>query len=217
MIDPLVNFNFLEIYKQYDDIAPDYNNFKNEIEKMGIDFGEASNDRKLYYYIRKRFSHRSKINIYDYIALLFWKLCTNPQNAVWKNLLYNRRGINKNNEERNLKEVLDKFNPSEDYTLFNFSKTKFSLSGIQTTTSLPTRSTFLHFLYPETMPIFDRMVLRAVNENYLKGDNERYLKYSEYFLHVHFLSEKYKDRINQISNLEDTPIRIIEMALWIIR
>ena len=58
------------------------------------------------------------------------------------------------------------------------------------------------------------MVLKAVDVNYQEGDNQKKSKFLEYIPHVWGLSEKYANKIKLIPSLKDTPIRIIEMALW---
>ena len=73
MIDPLENFDFASIYRQYNNFTRGYGNFRDELEKMELP--PEITDLELYYHLKEEFGrNRININIYDYIALLFWKL-----------------------------------------------------------------------------------------------------------------------------------------------
>lgn len=220
MIDTLENFDFASIYQQYDDPTPEYGRFRNKLIEMNLD--PEMNDRKLYYHLKKRFSNRVDINIYDYIALLFWKLNFLPQNTVWKDLLNNQES--REAEAKKLSGLLKLFPDTLDLNRDKVAiesvlqqEQNYQLCGMATNTAWPTRSVFLHFLYPNTIPIFDQMVLRAVEPNFQPNDKdtEKRDKFSEYIKHVWNLTEKYAEQIKQIENLRDTDIRIVEMALWI--
>jgi|ERR1700675_3443950 len=43
---------------------------------------------------------------------------------------------------------------------------------MKTSTSLPVRTTLLHVLYPDTVPIFDQMVLKAVGSWYATANQD---------------------------------------------
>lgn len=224
MKDPLKNFNFSTIYKEYKARTCSYENYANEINDMGIDYNKINSDPGLYYYLKDKFSQKKSITIYNYIALLFWKLNTSG-NFLWKQLLYDRNGKSKIDEEEKLKKIIKKL-PSElkvadvekFLDIFNYLKKENNLlPGIKTDTAWPTRSTLLHFIYPNIIPIFDQMVLKALYPNYQKGDNQKKEKFLIYINDVHGLAKKYKVKISQVRQNNDTNIRLIEMALWIIR
>ncbi len=79
-------------------------------------------------------------------------------------------------------------------------------------TAIPVRTTFLHFIYPEVVPIFDRMVLRAIGV-WGKNANQSYKVLSEYLPFSWGLAEKYRNQIALTRN--ESPIRAIDMALWV--
>ena len=83
---------------------------------------------------------------------------------------------------------------------------------------LPVATTVMHFLYPEVVPIFDQMILRAVGytreeiqKNHLNQSIELYEKY---LIHHWGLCDKYSSRM---SGFLETPVRVVEMALWVSR
>ncbi|MFA6605356.1 MAG: hypothetical protein WCS88_05235 [Patescibacteria group bacterium] len=221
MIDPLDPFDFRAIYEQYDRLAPRYNE---SIIMLGLDPKKIKNDRALYYHLRNKFSVKQNISMDDYIHLLFWKLNTSG-NSTWRKLLTEedrkkREATSLNAVIRSLPDSLNK-NVKE---INNFLKRiYFCLYGMRYETkdrakaAWPTRSTFLHFIYPDIIPIFDKMVLKAVDPDYEDGDNKKLDKFLQYIPHVWKLAQKYKDKIKNIPNLRDTDVRIIEMALWITR
>ncbi|MCX5887398.1 MAG: hypothetical protein NT096_16040 [Proteobacteria bacterium] len=83
---------------------------------------------------------------------------------------------------------------------------------------LPVCTTVLHFMYPGVIPIFDQMILRAVGysktEISQKQLNQSKELYAEYLEHHWSLVDKY---LMKISGFQESPIRIIEMALWVKR
>ena len=86
------------------------------------------------------------------------------------------------------------------------------LYGLSNSCALPARSTFLHFLYPSTVPIFDKQVLRAVGVAE-KGANRRSHVMFDYIQFAWDISESpYIPR-----DWQETPIRLVDMALWVIR
>ena len=84
--------------------------------------------------------------------------------------------------------------------------------------NFPPILTVLHYLYPDVVPIFDQMILRAVGYDKEKINRKRLNQsqelYHEYLEHHWSLAEKYANKIN---NFRETPVRAIEMALWVSR
>jgi len=85
-------------------------------------------------------------------------------------------------------------------------------------TRLPVCTTVLHYLYPNFVPIFDQMILRAAGydreEIKRKQLNQSQELYYEYLQHHWSMVDKYA---NKISAFRETPVRVVEMALWVSR
>ncbi len=79
------------------------------------------------------------------------------------------------------------------------------------------RTTFLHFLYPQVVPIYDRMVLRAVgfSEDEAKEAICDIGVLRRYLLHAWRLSDRYQGSFP--NDAKETPVRLIDMALWVKR
>ena len=78
---------------------------------------------------------------------------------------------------------------------------------------LPVNTTFLHFVYPDIVPIFDKMVLSAVGISD-KNANQRIDVLEQYIPFAWELAEKYSP---QLRSFKETPLRLIDMALWAVR
>jgi len=72
----------------------------------------------------------------------------------------------------------------------------------------------LHLVYPEVVPIFDEQVLRAVGVDE-KDANHSYEFFREYLPHAWSLAEKYRHRFAVFQ--KETPVRVIDIALWVCR
>jgi hypothetical protein len=90
----------------------------------------------------------------------------------------------------------------------------FELPGMRSDCALPVRTTFLHFIYPSTVPIFDKQVLLAVGVT-RKGANKSYAVLREYLPFAWELADRYLTE-SRVCNREE-PLRRIDMALWVIR
>jgi hypothetical protein len=82
------------------------------------------------------------------------------------------------------------------------------------TCAIPVRTTFLHFIYPDLIPIFDSQVLAAVGINE-KDANHSYEFLRDYLPHAWSLAEKYNSHL--VAFTQESPIRLIDMALWVTR
>jgi len=84
--------------------------------------------------------------------------------------------------------------------------------GLSNSCALPARSTFLHFLYPDTVPIFDKHVLRAVKITG-KDANKKQDVLFDFIPFVWGISKNSKVPVDWA----ETPLRLIDMALWVNR
>lgn len=89
---------------------------------------------------------------------------------------------------------------------------RFNLPGMASPSTLPVRTTFLHFIYPSVVPIFDQMVLKAVG-SWVKDANHKANVLEEYLPFAWELADRYAQQISCFS--KDGPIRVIDMALWV--
>ena len=87
------------------------------------------------------------------------------------------------------------------------------VSGMKTSTALPVRTTFLHFFYPSVVPIFHAMVLKAV-DLWSPGANTQLPVLEDYLPRAWHLANTYEPRL---SGFAETPLRLIDMALWVVR
>lgn len=79
--------------------------------------------------------------------------------------------------------------------------------------ALPVRTTFLHLLYPSVVPIFDKMVLKAVNM-WRPGANTDPAVLEAYLPVAWSLADRYEDKLRVFP---ETPLRLVDMGLWVLR
>lgn len=79
---------------------------------------------------------------------------------------------------------------------------------------LPVRTTFLHFHYPDVVPVFDKMVLAAVGVEE-DGANQSYSVLREYLPFAWEMADRYADASSECNR--EAPLRRVDMALWVSR
>ncbi|MCX7715668.1 MAG: hypothetical protein N2171_08080 [Clostridia bacterium] len=224
MKDPLTKYDWNKLYNDYDSHCKrfDPNSIYLEYFKS-----RPASDRECYYFISKEIKiifESIKNNSKQYfpikllIAILYWKLYSQP--AAVKNIchkLYNDISVQTktsaefNKYVRNLPLSVAK----NIITIVNLVKkfNDYKIHGASSATSLPVRTTILHFIYPNEISIFDKMVLQAVGIN-KKNANQDIIILKEYQNFAWSLAQKYNDKIKTFS---ESPLRVIDMALWINR
>lgn len=218
MHDPLTNFDWNSLYELYDNLC---HGFNPNHELLGHYNPLPQKDRDLYYQIIKSFSEdkaQGRISFQTYGAMLYWKLYSQP--AAVANIL--NRISDRQESIMNKLEVLSRELPGAINQDINeivqlIQRNELAIFGMGAETTLPVRSTFLHFLYPETVPVFDQMVLRAVSGcgyQYAEGDNQRIEILKKYIPHNWELAERYS---MFRGNRPESMVRLIDMALWIMR
>lgn len=217
MKDPLENFNWDQLYYLYDKQCRGFNPNSPYLLKQNF---KVDSDRELYYVlikvVKEEFLSTGTLTFETYIGILYWKLYSQKISKVYENA-YKERGSTEISLQK-LKCILSLVD-LKDRNLNNIVKLMLrigetGLYGIKLDTSLPVRSTLLHFLYPEWVPIFDKMVLKAVGITE-KDANQKMEIFEEYLPFNWNLCEKYEDKIRNFK--KETPIRVIDMALWVIR
>lgn len=219
MKDPLGNFDWSTLYKIYDASS---NRFDGNAKYISNTFKpRPKEDRELYYMLIEKIDLERRdnagISLDTYEAMLYWKLCSQP--AAVKNVC-EKISNNQNNLRYVLnqkliyltKELPDKLQKDVDRVIIHVKKiSKHRIFGMGC--GLPVNTTFLHFLYPDIVPIFDKMVLSAVGISD-KNANQRIDVLEQYIPFAWELAEKYS---SQLRSFKETPLRLIDMALWAVR
>ena len=220
MLDPLVRFNWKSLYDDYDVLCRRFDPSAPFLYSLSP---RPETDRSLYYALVERFAHEQSsptgVTIGTYEAMLYWKPYSQP--AAIANTCKPLR------ERTSLKEIVSQSlrslsselrsarNTSPKNILDSFREIgMYGLWGMKSATALPVRTTFLHFVAPSITPIFDKQVLLAVGVTQKKA-NEKMAFLELYLPHARTLASRYS---NSFSIFEkETPIRLIDMALWVIR
>lgn len=222
MRNPVNNdFDWSSLYKRYDDTCrrfdPTYPYLYDLTEK-------PKNDRYLYNSLVKKVNKertsKGCIGLGTYEAILYWKLYSQP--AATMNVCARIR--NDKSIQEGIKTALRGFGEQLSATevtenivsiknlynlLDNYGRQLF---GLKDPCALPTRTTLLHFLYPNVIPLFDKQVLLAVGVNE-KGANRSHDCLYQY---IKFAWRESKNP-NIPKDWQETPIRLLDMALWVIR
>lgn len=69
-----------------------------------------------------------------------------------------------------------------------------NLTGMASSCAIPVRTRFLHFAYPEVVPILDKQVLKAVGVED-KGANQSYDVLRDYIRHAWLLADRYRSHL----------------------
>jgi hypothetical protein len=153
-----------------------------------------------------------------YEAMLYWKLYSQP--AAVKNVC-DRLREDLALRERASSELarISKALPSKlsqnvaEITDLVSGLTK-NLHGMTSSCAIPVRTTLLHFVYPQVVPIFDKQVLLAVGVRD-KDANHSYGILRNYIPHAWLLAERYQPAFTTYG--KETGVRLIDMALWVYR
>jgi len=224
MLAPLTDFDWTTLHARYRTKCKRFNSVSECLRELIPLPLKNSEDLDLYYQLAGRFclekGSPSGISVATYKAMLYWKLYSIGMGVAEGHC----REIAKNptETEETLTEVC-RFIPEQlsrsvnDVRNLVLALDKFPLRGMKSKCTFPVRTVFLHFVYPETVPIFDRMVLQAVG--YTKEAAKKAI-YKEsvllqYIEHIWSLEKRYLHLLPQ--NARETPLRLVEMALWVNR
>jgi hypothetical protein len=215
MVDPLGNFDWSSLYKRYDERCVRFCAESPLLACFGAD--RPKTDRELYYRLVQAYEPnglgRNADPIGVYKALLYWKLYSQPSSNLsnWEKageFIAATKDLSRLLAD--LPASLDR--DADKVVCWAKQLDNYRLPGMKSSCAIPVRSTFLHFVYPHVVPIFDRMVLRAIGESNRKATN-----YSLFKKYLHFawnLAERYKDAA---VGRPESPLRLVEMALWVVR
>lgn len=221
MHDPLKGFNWQTLFEQYDELC---GKFTVDVPYLRGPLSLADSDRMLYDLlikaVREERSNSGSISMDTYEGILYWKLYSQLATAVKTvcSRLNDESGLRRKTKvglgcvADLLPDQLDKDVTSIIALVRDLGKC--GLFGIATPTALPARTTLLHFIYPLQVPIFDKMVLKAVGVDE-KNANKSYARLKEYIPFAWTLAQRYSS--NMVKWPEISPLRIIDMALWVVR
>lgn len=220
MRNPLNNFNWNSLFERYDSLCGSFNA---NVPYLSGDLSSAETDRKLYDLIiiatQNDINRLNTLSLQTYEAILYWKLYSQP--AAVKNICYRLSSDEKKRSKT--AECLQKlYNDMPHNAAQDVNKViaivkgvnNLNLFGMASNTSLPARTTLLHFIYPRTVPIFDKMVLQAVGL-FDKNANQSFSVLEEYIPFAWEMSRTHSEYIDQYPEI--SPLRLIDMALWVNR
>ena len=215
------DFDWSSIYRKYDATCK---RFDPDAPSL-FAFGEKPrNDRYLYYGLIKRVMEEMAadgcIGLGTYEAILYWKLYSQP--AAVKNVCWRIRQDGA--LQRAIQDTLQKLSILLPQTvladiiqirhLYDLLQSYGnSLYGMASSCALPARSTLFHFIYPNAIPIFDKQVLLAVGVT----EKDANKKHHTLFDYIQFAWDISKNSHIIPQDWQETPLRLLDMALWVIR
>ena len=219
MKDPLNDFEWNQLYEKYDAKCSIGSRFNPSFSCLSVFQPEIASDRQLYYtllnQVEKERNESILISLPTYEAIVYWKMySTSPHinNEIRKNQALRIKLNNTLSNIRRFPVTIDRAN-SRVIGLVK-SLLRLELYGMK----LPVATTVMHFLYPDVVPIFDQMILRAVgyNREDIKKNNlnQSLDLYEKYLLHHWGMCKKYS---SSTAGFLETSVRVVEMALWVSR
>lgn len=213
MSDPLVSFDWGTVYRRYEEKTR--RRFESGSMHLAGVTPPTTTDRALYYWLIQTATlngdKRPLLDLPWYEALLYWKLYSSPWSSRITTWL---RQFSVEQFHQLLAQMPETVPRDVDYILALVEVIgKYQVPGMASSDALPVRTTFLHILYPNVVPIFDKMVLKAV-EAWFEGANKKLAVLRQYLPHSWGLADKYAQ---QFSGFKESPVRLVDMALWVER
>jgi hypothetical protein len=217
MMDPLAGFDWSTLHLRYRALCC---RFKPRCVHPEAVSPAPETDLSLYYWLVRTAGpdasgERRAADTGWYKALLYWKLYflpSTPSNiARW----LPKDGKRQQHNTEQLRLLLAKMpraipHDLKAVTLLLGFISEHPPAGMSEKCALAVRSTFLHFLYPAVVPIFDKMVRKAVGLNEKDQSLETFRRY---VLHAWALTHRHAE---QLAGFRETPVRLTDMALWVI-
>ena len=227
MNDPLADFDWMKLQETYDArTQPCYEKKRNLLSQSVNNirrFLPHTIERDLYHSmvgaVQRQSCNFTTINADFYTAIVFWKLYSTslkvPHELMRNASLFNNVQKKLDKISRNFPDVLERDVDRIIELVHYFDE--YVIYGMKSSTTLPMRTTFLHFLYPDVVPIFDRMVLQAVGfeKCAAKAATKDISSLRKYILHAWALVDRYRDIMPK--GVRETPVRMLDMALWVHR
>jgi len=220
MIDPLHQYNWINLYEDYDHLA-DSHKFKSQ-SPVYLSFisPPPQSDRILYYQILRRVDDERRNNklmtVNTYLAILYWKLQSTSLKVPFE-IRNNKNAIQSILERQLLR--LPQFSvviPQDTDQIISALIDLKNLKLYGTQCGYATATTVLHFLYPESVPIIDINVLQALGYSHEQAKKTiKNIHTYESLLPIHWgLGRRYE---KHFTSFPESSVRLIDMALWVIR
>jgi hypothetical protein len=222
MIDPLGGFDWKTLYGSYDAKCNHSGRFKGTVPALNTFSPKPNSDRSLYYEILSRIRQEREsgtwMSLTTYEAIVYWKMYSTCGDNINRDI---------HNKHHIIPELMSKLPHFSGFAPRIIQHKNDVLSLVTETLGLrlygmglPVCTAVLHFLYPDVIPIFDKMVLMAVGytRDQIKREalNQNQYLYGQYVEHVWSLTKRYANQINA-QKFEESPTRIVDMALWVTR
>lgn len=211
MTDPLSGFDWNNVCARYDAACRGFSSLSPHLKGL---YAATLCDRALYYKLVASASQRSRAQLGAdwYEALLYWKLYSQP--AAVSNISGWMRSFAPSSLDKLLAGIpLTLPRDVGDILALVELIGRYQLPGTKTSTSLPLRTTLLHVLYPNVLPIFDQMVLKAVGSWYAAANQDMGVL-GRYIPHAWALADGHTAHL---TGFQETPLRLIDMGLWLVR
>lgn len=211
MRDPLAGFDWKTLRDRYDSASTRFNS--GSMHLSGVTSKDT--DRALYYWLVQTAAlnggKRPVLDLRWYEALLYWKLYSSTPDIKVTSWLEDFDVERFHQLLAQLPETI----PQDVDNILGLVESigKYQLPAMASSCALPVRTTFLHILYPNVVPIFDRMVLMAV-EAWFKGANHEVGVLRQYLPHAWTLAKRHTE---QLPGFQESPLRLVDMALWVTR
>jgi hypothetical protein len=223
LTDPLVGFDWSSLGSRYKELCRGFDPSTPYLDAISP---RPESDRALYSVLVARFAEElesdSGITFETYLAMLYWKLYS--QGAAVANtckfLIENaQEQENASIKLRQLSSHMREASTKEPHEVIELLRAhdKFCFRGMKTDTALPVRSTFIHFVKPGEVPIFDKQVLFAVGISE-KNANQKFRFLEAYLPHARKLAAEHAQFFTSLNREEyrEEPLRLIDMALWVV-
>jgi hypothetical protein len=154
-------------------------------------YAGTPDDRLLYYKLVAKASAEARFELdADWLeALLYWKLYS--QSTSDSNIMAWLRAFDSGHLQQFLGKIPSTISRNvQDIIELVELIGRHRLPGMKTSAALPVRTTFLHFLFPNSVPIFDQMVLKAVGA-WSEGANHNVRVLRQYIPHAWALADKH--------------------------
>jgi hypothetical protein len=214
--DPLHGFDWSRLYERYDALCARFRPSAFHLKAFPM---RPQSDRDLYrqlvHSVHGSSTGKPELSIDGYEALLYWKLYSQPAAVANLRLSPDARFAEAESLARLVSDLPADLQRDETQVVSLVKHLGvYRLAGIKTETALPLRTTLLHFFFPDVVPIFDKMVLRAVGVPE-PGANQRIDVLSRYLPFAWMLADRHAARYAR--QQRETSIRLIDMALWVVR
>jgi hypothetical protein len=211
MSDSLSGFDWNKVCARYDATCRSFSPLAPQLRGP---YAGTLTDRALYYKLVTVATqrHRAQLGTDWYEALLYWKLYSQP--AAVSNI----NGWMPSFALSSLHSLLSAIpsalsRDAADILALIELIGRYQLPGMKTSTSLPVRTTMLHVLYPDVVPIFDQMVLKAVGSWYTAA-NQDVRVLARYIPHAWTLADRHT---GHLTGFQESSVRLIDMGLWLVR